>query len=312
MTDILATVPESAGSFAPAAEALGAPIHEGVLGDPQLNGEHLVGHVGIQDILSGKLSDDIVRAAERSENPGVGGLSHVEKAVNKHSDLLDSNLDSAFNGNPENPEEKTPEPDQHKELTAQMSNLANNPIALIDHLDGVTKALHAVAPQIASSVQQTATRAIQFLASKVASPEPNVLGGEHIPSQTEISHFNRYLGIVENPTSALKQIKNGTLTSETTEVLANVFPRLYDKMKQAVIGSLNPETPYRLRMMMSQFLGEPLDSSMSFERVQSLQNSFSPAQNPQSQTLGGTKAPKKSLSKLDLADRTSLKPKDED
>lgn len=312
LSQILADVPDTAGSYSPAAEALGQPLHEGMLGDPQINGEHVLGHHGLQDLLNEKLSQKIVSASERAEDPslaGIAGLGHVEKAVNTHSGTLEKRARAIFAGDSEKPEGEPLSHDDHKAFTEEITNLANNPAALIDRLSAATSAMHAVAPQTAASTQQTAARAIQFLATKISSPDPEPLGAPSEPSATERLHFDRYLSIVEDPTRALHQIHEGTLIPETTETLGAVYPQLYGKMKQLMIAHMSPQMPYQTKVMVSQFMGEPLDSSLSPERIASLQSTFIPAQ--EEQAPAGGRAPHRVPSKLTLADRTSIDNRDD-
>lgn len=316
VSEILQSVPPTAGSFAPAAEALGQPMNEGDLGDPQVNGEHVLGHVGLQDLLAGKLGDNIVKAADKADardiSPAVAGLGHVESVVNKHIDKVDSSVKNIFNDEPAKPNFKEQlSPEAHEDLTTKIKNFANNPVGMIDELSEATLPLHAVAPQIASSAQQTATRAVQFLASKIPPTNPGPLNDEHAPSNTEIANFSRYLNIVQDPTKALSEIKDGTLTPETVETIATVYPKLYNHMKQSIISNLNPDISFQKKMGLSQFLGEPLDSSLAANRVMSLQSSFAPFNAREAaQKTSMQKAPASGLSKITLAQRTSLQPKD--
>lgn len=310
--EILSSVPESAGTYTEAAQALGQPLHEGHLGDPELNGEHVVAHVGLGDLLEGKLSDDLVRVANRAVEPsaaGMAGLGHVEKILGNHSGSVDSGVSKIFEQRLPKPEGEEPVVEAHKDLVEHLNNYASNAGALIDKLSDSTQALHAVAPQIAASAQQAAARAVQFLSSKAIQPDPEPLSDSHEPSKAEVSSFNRYLNIVESPTNALKEIKNGTLTPETIETLQTVYPRLYGEMKKSLISQMGPDTPYRTKMTISQFLGEPMDSSLTPQRIASLQSSFLPT-SPQSSAGQPPQRKGRSLAQLDIASRVSLAPKD--
>lgn len=307
---IVSQIPEMTGSYSKAAEALTKPITEEVLGNPEINGEHIVGHMGLRTILDGKLNDSIVRRSERAEDPanaGLMGLGHVEKLISKHSSSLDTDGKNLFDGKEEKPKIEEPNAENHKELIEKIHTLSSDMPSLIDHISNSTIALHAVAPQTAASAQQTMTRAIQFLASKSEQPLKDPLDEELPPSQSEMNSFNRYLHIVENPKVALTQLKNGTLMPETMETLSAVYPKLYDKMKQSVIASIDSSASYQKKLAASQFLGDPLDSSLSPERILSLQTSMIPEKEPEV-----TKKPKgKSEASLDISSRTSLKPQDE-
>lgn len=313
---VVNSIPQMEGSYSQAAQALSQPIHEGLLGDSQINGEHVLAHVGLRNILSGELSDKIVRASERAQDPsfaGVAGLGHVEKIVGKHQDALDNESKFTFDGKPSKTEEPEPRSiEDHKELVDQMNSLAGNATGLIDNIDQSTAALKAVAPQTASSTQQAIARAVQFLSSKAAQPAMGPLDEPNEPSPSEVAQFSRYVDVVENPKIALKQIKDGTIGPETVEALQTVYPKLYDKMRHDVIASLKPSTPYSVKMAASQFLQDPMDSTLTPQRVASLQRSFYINTDVPQAPQKTPKASKSGMGELDIAGRTSLTKQDEE
>jgi hypothetical protein len=91
--------------------------------------------------------------------------------------------------------------------------------------------------------------------------------------------------------------------------VSTVYPKIFDKMKTAVMAGLTPNSPYSMKQSASLLMGDPLDSSLTPSRILSLQSSFAP-QAPTA-PAGKPKKPSKGLEKIDLADRYSLQPKDE-
>ncbi len=307
VNEVLSSIPEKAGSLVDSAQATNSPINESMLGDPVLNGEHIVAHTGIQDFLSGKLNNDVLKASSKME---LAGLGHVEKIINKHIDNVETHRDGVFGEKTSAPEWNELGQEEQKNLIENINTLAANPQALIDRIQNSTSGIHAVAPQTAESAQQTAARAISFLSTKSSQPDSGSLNKPYEPSQTEISKFNRYLQIVENPATALHQVKEGTLIPETLETLKAVYPSLYGHMKQGIIENLGKDIPFSRQMSMGQFLEEPLDSSLTFPRTVQLQGSYAQAQSAQNSPAPKSSKPSSALSKLDIADRTSLHPSD--
>lgn len=308
--EIAASIPPMTGSYSAAAEALNHPIHEGMLGDPEINGEHVVSHIGLDNILNGKLNTGILKAAEKAadpENAGITGLGHLEKSISKHGANLEKSAKSLFDEGPEKGDFSPPDLQEHSEKIEKLRNLANNPQALIDTVSNATQGAYSVAPQITQSAQQTMIRAIQFLAAKAPVVKDDPLDKPLPPSELEANMFNRYAEVVKNPSIAFQQMKNNTLIPETLETLQTVYPKLYDKMKQGVLENIDPEMPYQRKLLVSQFLGMPLDSSTSPENVLSLQKSYLAAASKDAAksapkpkpTAGGLKA-------IDLAQRTKL------
>jgi hypothetical protein len=122
------------------------------------------------------------------------------------------------------------------------------------------------------------------------------------PFQKE--RFNDALDIAQQPLMVLQQIKDGLLLPSHIIDLKTMYPSLYASISKQLtsdmIGHISKgETiPYRLQISLSQFLGSPLDSTISQPSImaaQMAQNRTSSAQQAQNQP-----APKgKSLKSLD-------------
>jgi hypothetical protein len=200
----------------------------------------------------------------------------------------------------------------HKKLADNLTKVANNPQTLLDHVTDHTASAYDVAPNTTSGIQQTAMRAATFLSSKLpqkGNPVSSPFNKPYEPSATEIAQFDRYRTIVENPTLALKQVKDGTLTKETIETLNAVYPKLYQEMQQEVMkqaSSLKKDAvvPYKTQQSVSIFLGTPVNSSMEPQAVQGYQAAIAAAAGAKAHPAPpphGTAG----LAKLDLSARSA-------
>jgi hypothetical protein len=155
----------------------------------------------------------------------------------------------------------------------------------------------------------------QFLASKLPSTmEINPFDEEMEPSASEVSAFNRYRNIIEEPTLALDQIADGTLMPETIETLATVYPGLYNQMKAELLNQATTmlgkkeKIPYQTKLMISMFLGQPVETSLSLESILSNQMAFAQvnAQEAQGQVAFQGKPSKAGMGKITLGKRSEL------
>lgn len=168
--------------------------------------------------------------------------------------------------------------DKEKEFEKRSEGLhlwAQNPEVLLDKLESVGAPLYPIAPKITGGLHQSAVSAVGFLSSKLPMPPTQApLSKKWKMPLSAITKFNRYYETVEDPTSALEKLKNGTLTPEVTETLGAVFPKLYDEMKSALMEEAinfkakNKEIPYRKRLLLSAFLGQDMDGSLNPINIQ--------------------------------------------
>jgi hypothetical protein len=171
--------------------------------------------------------------------------------------------------------------DSYKKTASHLKDMASDPTRFSDALAEATKSLNDVAPNINGSLNLAAVRATQFLQSKLPTQNPSsTLTKPYEPSRSELAKFNRSLEIVEHPLNALKQLKDGTLTSETLEALHTVYPKLINQMQQAVMDNLNEKNvakmTYQHKLMVSAFLGHDLTNSLSQPSIMSAQIQSAP------------------------------------
>lgn len=227
-----------------------------------------------------------------SKTRQYGAFSKIERMQQATANAIDKGVSSLFKAKdlaiPVAVPKVIPHEDkikQYKKTEAHLKDMASDAGRFSDALEQATKALHSVAPDINGSLTIATVRATQFLQSKLpAQNQPSPLTKPYEPSKSELAKFNRSLEIVEHPLNALKQLKDGTLTSETLEALNTVYPKLLNQMQSAIRDNLNEKTvakmPYQAKIMVSAFLGEDLTNSLSQPSIMSAQIQSSPQAPP--------------------------------
>lgn len=188
--------------------------------------------------------------------------------------------------------------------SARVKEFAQNPELLINHLASHTAGINRVMPNVSQAIQSQTTMGLQFLNSKI----PQNTGSTFLSSPKKASSqqresFNRYYQAVNEPASALDQVKEGNLTSQTMEALNAVHPNLLADMRKTVVSQLNPEKvkdlSYDRQIALAKFLGQPLDQNMLPAMI--LKNQQTMAQ--PSQSKESVRTTKGGLEDLKIANR---------
>lgn len=197
--------------------------------------------------------------------------------------------------------------------TKKISALASNPQAMMDHVSKVTQPVVSAAPDVAQGMSTGMVQSISFLNSKIPRPATNfALQGDWQPSKSQIDKFSKYYEAVNDPLSALAQVKNGSLSNEMLEGLNAVHPDLLQEMQKQVMGNITHEKAktlnYGTKLAISKFIGQPLDQSMLPQAVQANQaaiNGPDLSQQGQAQAPQGARTRQRTsgFKSLNLADR---------
>jgi len=86
---------------------------------------------------------------------------------------------------------------------------AANPDVLVEKLNRRTAQIYDEAPETAAALDMVGQRAVMFLSSKLPRKEsmPGMLKRPYQPSNLEMAKFKRYVGVVEDPLSAVKNLE---------------------------------------------------------------------------------------------------------
>lgn len=169
--------------------------------------------------------------------------------------------------------EKYPNDNDRKRLEKKLKELGEKPEALVD-IGGKTS--HYL-PDHGAALAQTSVRAVNYLNSLKPNLEKKApLDAEPVENPIQKSQYNRALDIAEQPLILLNDIKQGTITSTDIIHLSKLYPSLYTQLKQNVMNQLNDaltkeETiPYKTKLGVSLFMGQPLDSTMTPQSLMAL------------------------------------------
>lgn len=176
-------------------------------------------------------------------------------------------------------------------LDKMVTKMQNNPQDLMNAHKGE---VGYYLPNHQESLSKSSTQAMQYLQS--IKPQPHILGplDKPVPPQpVEIARYNRALDIATSPAIVLQRVKDGTLQQSDIADLHNMYPALYKSMSQKLSNQMMNQhadeepIPYKTRMGISLFLGQPLDVSMRPESIMAAQPMpTAPTQAPQGQKGG--------------------------
>jgi len=285
--------------------------------------------VGIPGIAREYIKDNISKQLQSPYTQGaLNTLLHVSELAAKSTKQIEkyaggifgSTASTLLNDKPRDKkvfDDEKPHIDNKKlnKMKGLMEVYMTNPESLIDNLNNNLAPINDYAPQLAQAITMTVGNAVNFLQSKIPTQEQ---GGafDALPqlSNSDISKFNRYVKVADQPTYVLERIKEGNLLMQDVEALATIYPGLYGNMKEVLTKKLvdykskkNPAPlPYKTVINLSMFLGEPLvnslkpmnlmDNQMAFE-VMDQQN-----QMEQSQQMNA-KASKSGMGKIKSFER---------
>lgn len=151
-------------------------------------------------------------------------------------------------------------------------------------------------PAHQSSLTQSSVQAIQYLQQLKPKPyQGGPLDKPIGPRPDQVTRYNRALDIANQPAVVLQHIKNGTLQTSDLADLKTMYPAVYsdmaNKLSKGMIDKHSDEqhVPYKTRMGLSLFLGQPVDSSMNPMSIQAAQ--------PQPKPMPQQSQPKESSTK---------------
>lgn len=153
---------------------------------------------------------------------------------------------------------------------AEIRELATNPAALIDRIAANMAGLSSTAPGVAVAMQNTAQRAVAYLAQQAeVPPKAGPMAAEWDPPEADRQAFAEKLEVVQEPMSVLDAAAAGTLTEEQMGALRVVYPRLAQQVADMALERMvsGGSVPYSQRLMLFMLSGVDPDGSMSPEAV---------------------------------------------
>ncbi len=147
----------------------------------------------------------------------------------------------------------------------KLNHIEQNPSALLESGGHIP---HYMENQ-AAPIGMLAARMSNYLNSiKPREQKSGILDPALAPTDAKKMEYERAMDIANQPLVVFQKIKDSTITVQDVGHLKAIYPSLYKSMYQsmyeAIIESKNEgkTIPYKTRLSLSVFLGEPLDSSM--------------------------------------------------
>lgn len=164
-----------------------------------------------------------------------------------------------------------------------------------------------------AALTEVSARAFTYLQHLKPKPfKPTPLSREIPPTAAEKARYNRALDIAQQPAIIMQHIKNGTLQQSDMTDLGAMYPGLYKTMAAKLSNEMTDAVsngqaiPYKTRMGLSLFLGQPLDGSMNPHSIQAAQAIYLPKAPQQPQGMAPKGSPSKISEKSAKAYQTPL------
>lgn len=162
-------------------------------------------------------------------------------------------------------------------------------------------------PDHAAAMGTMAANTVNFLNNaRPATTQPNPMDRPIPPTATQKAQYNRLLNIAQQPLVIVDHIRNGTVNPQDVVAMKTMYPSLYASLNEKFTAEMveanrkGTPIPYRTRLGLSQFMGQPLDSTMTAASIQAAQPT--PEQQAQRQQQSEHKPPSETsmrgLSKL--------------
>ena len=147
-------------------------------------------------------------------------------------------------------------------------------------------------PEHQTAAAMTAMNAVNYLNSiRPQAPQAGPLDEEYEISDMQKEEYNNQLDIAQQPLIALKNLKDGTITSKDVTTFKVCYPGLYASVSKRIMEQLvdvkaNKEfIPYETRLGLSLFLGQPLDATMTPQSIMANQKPQVPQENAEQQMM---------------------------
>ena len=207
------------------------------------------------------------------ESPQVQAALDYGKAAAQGAKNAQAGVASVFNFNMKAPAALTVSDSKVSTLKSHVEAAGADP----NRLAGIGSKAPVGAAGVAFA--QTAANAVQYL-NKLREQhnlQQNPLDPKLPTSKVDEAQYRRALQIAQQPLTVLKSLKDGTLTPNDIQHLQALAPKTYEKLQQDLTNYMTDQLskgksiPYKTRMGLSMFLGQPLDSTMSPQSIQSAQ-----------------------------------------
>lgn len=191
-------------------------------------------------------------------------------AAKKGAQMLEKSADAVFKPTAEVVMSKNMPSKSDTDKLDKIVSKANDPKTANQLMSNQESQLGHYLPEHQTAMSTATLGAVQYLKGLKPQPyQPNPLDKAIPPSKEQEARYNRALQIAQQPAVVLQHIKDGTIQVSDLADLKGMYPAMYQQMAQKLSNNMiNAQSeehpiPYKTRVGLSLFLGQPLDSSMS-------------------------------------------------
>lgn len=262
----------------------GAAGMGGMLGG--MLGRRLLGRLtrGSLGALKGSVRQSAAAATQKAAKVAEAVLGKASKATTRTAPL--AVLAAARFADSDAKQPKTLA-DAYHARSKEIAMAQANPMATRQRLHDGLAGFWAADPLLADKMESLAQARIDFLAAKM--PKNPGVGSlltksRYTPSDQAIARWGRYVEAAENPMSVLDSLADGTMTKEGVETLQTLYPAMYSAVKLEILKQapkLEASLPYDREVMLSAFMGVPVNGLMQPQSIALLQSTFAPTEQEQ-------------------------------
>ena len=277
---------------------------------------HSMGMGGIGALVGehalGPFFNSVLPAIAKPMLESVGNPAGLKSAIDYNLSVaagnhaVDRGMKNLFNGvKPVITESMIPSVSEKTRLDKKLKEIQTNPEAMTDVGGDMAHYL----PNHATALGQSTATAVNYLNSlRPTKDKASPLDSTPVISPTAKAKYENALSIAQQPMLVIEKMKAGRLTLNDIEAVQTMFPSLYKRLSSKLVDqvmlevSKGKQIPYKLKSGISMFIGQPLDSTMKPEAIQSAQMVSNPQQQqpqPNPAVAGGRKkGSPKALSKF--------------
>lgn len=219
----------------------------------------------------------LLTASEPVSAPGIKAMVDFLDATYKAENAFSKNIKAVFKGSSQVlASNMIPSDKDLEKLDKMVDKSISNPEMLLSKQ--MSNDIGYYMPEHAAALSKTTVGALKYLEGiKPKEFRPGPLDAPIPPSKAELSRYKRALAIAQNPQIILKKIKDGELITSDIQDLQGMYPGLYKTMVNKLSTQMLDKTsmdeaiPYKTRIALSLFMGQPLDASMSPQNIMSAQ-----------------------------------------
>lgn len=238
------------------------------------------------------------------------GFKIAEATINKEREALFNKAKEFFTGTAKAAKVGTTVgllAGSQKKYEARMEDveaLVNNPETYVQRIEENTKGIANIDPDLQIALSSKALQAASYLRSKAPqNPFQGELFGNRKwqPSDFELSMFNRYVQVVDDPLSVLDDMNANLLTKESVDAFRTVYPELFAKVQKEYTDQateLEGDLDFAKKNQLSMLLGINTTSVQDQSFVQALQANNAVAGAQEDQMAQQQTAPKQKTRQL--------------